>query len=53
VEIRGNQDVGDVLSEQDAALVDQWNDEYLKARANAGTGDPKQILAAWRQQGVS
>jgi hypothetical protein len=53
VEIRGNQDVGDVLSPQDAALVDQWNDEYLKARANAGTGDPKQILAAWRQQGVS
>jgi len=53
VEIRGNQDVGDVLSPEDAALVDQWNDEYLKARANAGTGDPKQILAAWRQQGVS
>lgn len=53
VEIRGNQDVGDVLSPEDANLVDQWNDEYLKARANAGTGDPKQILAAWRQQGVS
>lgn len=33
--------------------VEQWNDEYRKARANAGTGDAKQILAAWRQQGVS
>lgn len=27
-----------------------WEDEYLKARANAGSGDPKQILAAWRSQ---
>jgi len=53
VEIRSNQSVGDVLSPEDSALVDRWNDEYLKARANAGTGDPKQILAAWRQQGVS
>ena len=53
VEIRSNQTVSDVLSAEDAALVDQWNDEYLKARANAGSGDPKQILAAWRQQGVS
>lgn len=32
--------------------VQQWDDEYQKARANAGTGDPKAILAAWRQQGV-
>lgn len=53
VEIRDNQSISDVLSEDDARLVDQWNDEYLKARANAGTGDPKQILAAWRQQGAS
>lgn len=30
----------------------QWQDEYLKARANAGTGDTKQILAAWRTQGA-
>lgn len=28
----------------------RWQDEYLKARANAGSGDPKQILAAWRSQ---
>lgn len=28
--------------------VEQWEDEYLKARANAGSGDPKQIQAAWR-----
>lgn len=53
VEIRDSQSIGDVLSVDDARLVDQWNDEYLKARANAGNGDPKQILAAWRQQGVS
>lgn len=30
----------------------QWQDEYLKARANAGTGDTKQILSAWRAQGA-
>lgn len=53
VEIRSSQSVSDVLTARDAELVQQWNDEYLKARANAGTGDPKQILAAWRQQGVS
>lgn len=53
VEIRDNQAVSDVLSGEDAARVEQWNDDYLKARANAGTGDAKQILAAWRQQGVS
>lgn len=29
--------------------VQQWDDEYDKARANAGSGDPKQIQAAWRQ----
>lgn len=53
VEIRSTQTVSDVLTEEDANRVQQWNDEYLKARANAGSGDPKQILAAWRQQGVS
>lgn len=31
------------------AHVEQWEDEYLKARANAGSGDPKAIQAAWRQ----
>lgn len=35
-----------VLSDQ----AQQWQDEYLKARANAGTGDVKEILAAWRTQ---
>ena len=53
VEIRATQTVTDVLDRQTADLVSQWNDEYLKARANAGTGDPKQILAAWRQQGTN
>ena len=53
VEIRDNQDVSDVLSGEDAARVEQWNEDYLKARANSGSGDPKKILAAWRQQGVS
>lgn len=32
--------------------VQAWDDEYQKARANSGSGDPKKILAAWRQQGV-
>lgn len=29
--------------------VSQWDDEYAKARANAGSGDAKAIQAAWRQ----
>lgn len=32
--------------------VSAWQDEYLAARDAADSGDPKQILAAWRQQGV-
>lgn len=52
VEIRSSQSIGDVLSEEEARLMQQWSEEYGKARANAGTGDAKQILAAWRQQGV-
>lgn len=32
--------------------VRQWDDELAKARANAGRGDAKSILSAWRQQGV-
>lgn len=28
---------------------EQWEEEYLKARDNAGSGDPKAIQAAWRQ----
>lgn len=27
----------------------QWEDEYNKARAEAGVGNPKSILSAWRQ----
>lgn len=53
VEIRATQSVGDVLDPETVNQVQRWNDEYLKARANAGTGDPKQILAAWRQQGAN
>lgn len=52
VEVRADQTVADVLGRDGANQVDQWNDEYLKARANAGVGDAKQILAAWRQQGA-
>lgn len=29
--------------------VEQWEDQYFKARADAGSGDPKAIQAAWRQ----
>jgi hypothetical protein len=38
---------------QFADLAQQWDDEYQKARANAGSGDPKKILSAWRTQGAS
>lgn len=34
------------------SYVQEWDDEYRKAAANAGRGDAKSILAAWRQQGV-
>ena len=30
--------------------VQAWQDEYEKARANAGTGETKNILSAWRAQ---
>ena len=32
--------------------VSGWEQEYRDARQAAGSGDPTQILAAWRQQGV-
>lgn len=32
--------------------VQAWQDEYDKARANAGSGNTKQILSAWRTQGA-
>lgn len=28
----------------------RWQQQYLKARADAGTGDTKQIVSAWRTQ---
>jgi hypothetical protein len=42
-EIRQGQDF------EPPAYMDSWGDEYEKARANAGSGDPKAIQAAWRQ----
>lgn len=36
-----------------AISAEMWNTEYVKAREAAGSGDPKQILAAWRQLGAS
>lgn len=32
--------------------VQAWDDEYQKARANAGTSDAKSVLSAWREQGA-
>lgn len=32
--------------------VQAWDDEYQKARANAGKSDMRSILAAWREQGA-
>jgi hypothetical protein len=40
-------------SYQPPAYVEQWRQEYLTAREDAGSGDLKPILAAWRQQDVS
>lgn len=35
---------------QPPAHFEKWEQEYFKARANAGSGDPKAIQAAWRQE---
>ena len=35
---------------QFAELAQQWDDQYQKARADAGTGDAKSILKSWRKQ---
>lgn len=43
----------EVVNPDDYELPDHvqaWEDEYLKARANAGSGDTSKILAAWRSQ---
>jgi hypothetical protein len=38
---------------QFAELAQQWDEQYQKARADAGTGDTKLILSKWRaQEGV-
>jgi hypothetical protein len=31
------------------SYMEMWQDQYLKARANAGSSDPKAVQAAWRQ----
>lgn len=31
----------------------EWENEYLKARENSGSGDPKKILAEWRTYGAN
>ena len=36
-------------SYEPAPYVERWTKEYNRARRDAGSGDPKQILAAWRQ----
>lgn len=53
VEVRDNQSVEDVLTEDKLRLYEQWSDEYDKAVANAGTTDTKKVLAAWREQTAS
>lgn len=35
-----------------AFLAEQWNNEYIKARSAAESGDPKKILSQWRQLDV-
>lgn len=52
-EIPAGVDALELLAQDDpqsAALVEQWTEEYQKARANAGTGSTKQILSEWRKQ---
>lgn len=34
-----------------AVQVEQWTNEYVKARQNSDSGDPKKILAEWRTFG--
>lgn len=37
---------------QPPEYIEQWQGEYAAARDAAGSGDPTQILAAWRQLGA-
>lgn len=53
VEVRDGQSVSEVLTADEQKLLQQWNDEYAKARANAGTTETKKLLAAWREQSSS
>ncbi|CKH13737.1 hypothetical protein PXH78_26925 [Mycolicibacterium smegmatis] len=49
IEVRGQQDWRDLVDARYAEQIDQWEREYLKARAEAGNGSSTQILAAWRR----
>lgn len=49
VEVREGHDWKSLVGSDYLKTVSQWDDEYLKARAEAGTGSPKALLSAWRQ----
>lgn len=49
LEVRGDQDWTRLVDNEYLDTVTRWGDEYEKARAEAGTGSPQQILSAWRQ----
>lgn len=51
VEVRSNQTVDEVLTDEQRKLFQQWSDEYEKATANAGTtANTKKIMSEWRSQ---
>lgn len=50
VEIRSNQSVDDVLTDEQRKLLQQWDDEYQKSVANAGSTNTKAVMSAWREQ---
>ncbi len=53
VEIRANQTLSDVLDDETVARMQEWDEQYQKARAEAGSGEPKKILKSWRKQNAA
>lgn len=50
VEVRENQTVDEVLTDEQRRLLQQWDDEYQKAVANAGSTNTTAVMSAWREQ---
>ena len=53
LEVRRGTDWTEMVDQDYLDTVEQWDDQYGKARAEAGVPDVKKILAAWRQLDIT